>query len=57
MLQPKRTKFRKQFKGRIHGTSKGAIELNFGAVGLRRWSLNASPRARSRPRAAPSRVI
>ncbi|RUW17335.1 50S ribosomal protein L16, partial [Mesorhizobium sp. M1E.F.Ca.ET.041.01.1.1] len=23
MLQPKRTKFRKQFKGRIHGTAKG----------------------------------
>jgi large subunit ribosomal protein L16 len=35
MLQPKRTKFRKQFKGRIHGTSKGAIELNFGAYGLK----------------------
>ena len=35
MLQPKRTKFRKQFKGRIHGTAKGAIELNFGAYGLK----------------------
>jgi large subunit ribosomal protein L16 len=35
MLQPKRTRFRKQFKGRIHGTSKGAIELNFGAFGLK----------------------
>ena len=35
MLQPKRTKFRKQFKGRIRGTSKGAIELNFGAFGLK----------------------
>ncbi len=35
MLQPKRTKFRKQFKGRIHGTAKGAIELNFGAFGLK----------------------
>jgi len=35
MLQPKRTKFRKQFKGRIHGASKGAIDLNFGAFGLK----------------------
>jgi large subunit ribosomal protein L16 len=35
MLQPKRTKFRKQFKGRIHGTAKGAIELNFGSFGLK----------------------
>lgn len=35
MLQPKRTKFRKQFKGRIHGVSKGATELNFGAFGLK----------------------
>ncbi|PYE86783.1 50S ribosomal protein L16 [Phyllobacterium leguminum] len=35
MLQPKRTKFRKQFKGRIHGASKGGTELNFGAFGLK----------------------
>ncbi|RCL03008.1 MAG: large subunit ribosomal protein L16 [Candidatus Tokpelaia sp. JSC189] len=35
MLQPKRTKFRKQFKGRIHGNSKGGTELNFGAFGLK----------------------
>lgn len=35
MLQPKRTKFRKQFKGRIHGVSKGGTELNFGAYGLK----------------------
>ncbi|WP_455481542.1 50S ribosomal protein L16 [Bartonella sp. B35(2025)] len=35
MLQPKRTKFRKQFKGRIHGTSKGGTDLNFGAYGLK----------------------
>src|SRR6201986_4373266 len=35
MLSPKRTKFRKQFKGRIHGVSKGATELNFGAFGLK----------------------
>jgi large subunit ribosomal protein L16 len=35
MLQPKKTKFRKQFKGRIHGTAKGGTELNFGHFGLK----------------------
>ncbi|WP_455480309.1 50S ribosomal protein L16 [Bartonella sp. B12(2025)] len=35
MLQPKRTKFRKQFKGRIRGVSKGGTGLNFGAYGLK----------------------
>ncbi len=35
MLQPKRTKFRKQFKGRIHGAAKGGTTLNFGEVGLK----------------------
>lgn len=35
MLQPKKTKYRKQFKGRIHGTSKGGTELNFGQFGLK----------------------
>ncbi|WP_299819780.1 50S ribosomal protein L16 [uncultured Roseibium sp.] len=35
MLQPKRTKFRKQHKGRIHGLSKGGTDLNFGAFGLK----------------------
>ena len=35
MLQPKRTKFRKAFKGRISGTSKGGTDLNFGAFGLK----------------------
>ena len=35
MLQPKRTKFRKAFKGRIHGKAKGGTELNFGAFGLK----------------------
>ena len=35
MLQPKRTKFRKQFKGRIHGTAKGGTDLNFGQFGLK----------------------
>lgn len=35
MLQPKKTKFRKQFKGRIHGSAKGGAELNFGQFGLK----------------------
>jgi large subunit ribosomal protein L16 len=35
MLQPKRTKFRKQFKGRIHGMSKGGTNLDFGEFGLK----------------------
>src|SRR4029078_3312573 len=35
MLQPKKTKFRKQFKGRIHGLAKGGTELNFGQFGLK----------------------
>ena len=35
MLSPKRTKYRKQHKGRIHGTAKGGTQLNFGAYGLK----------------------
>jgi len=35
MLQPKRTKFRKAFKGRIHGDAKGGTSLNFGSYGLK----------------------
>src|SRR5262249_60524768 len=35
MLQPSRTKYRKQHKGRIHGTAKGGTTLNFGAFGLK----------------------
>ncbi|MCA1939393.1 MAG: 50S ribosomal protein L16 [Caenispirillum bisanense] len=35
MLSPKRTKFRKQHKGRIHGEAKGGYTLNFGAFGLK----------------------
>ena len=33
MLSPKRTKFRKAHKGRIHGVAKGGTQLNFGAYG------------------------
>jgi large subunit ribosomal protein L16 len=35
MLQPKRTKYRKMFKGRIHGLAKGGTTLNFGTFGLK----------------------
>ncbi|MBK0401192.1 50S ribosomal protein L16 [Limibaculum sp. M0105] len=35
MLSPKRTKFRKQHKGRIHGEAKGGFDLNFGTFGLK----------------------
>ena len=35
MLQPKRTKFRKAHKGRIHGDAPGGTTLNFGSYGLK----------------------
>ena len=35
MLSPKRVKFRKQHKGRIHGLAKGGSELSFGSFGLK----------------------
>ena len=35
MLSPKRTKFRKAHKGRIHGLAKGGFSLNFGTYGLK----------------------
>jgi large subunit ribosomal protein L16 len=35
MLSPKRSKYRKQHKGRIHGLSKGGFSLTFGNYGLK----------------------
>lgn len=35
MLSPKRMKFRKQHKGRIHGLAKGGSTLSFGTYGLK----------------------
>lgn len=35
MLSPKRTKYRKAHKGRIHGLAKGGTSLNFGTFGLK----------------------
>ena len=38
MLSPKRTKYRKAQKGRIHGNAKGGTSLNFGSYGLKALS-------------------
>lgn len=35
MLFPKKTKFRKAHKGRIHGNAKGGVSLNFGSFGMK----------------------
>ena len=35
MLSPKKTKFRKAHKGRIHGNAKGGTVLNFGSFGMK----------------------
>ena len=51
MLSPKRTKYRKQHKGRIKGMAKGGTELNFGAYGLKATSPGRVSVARSKPRA------
>lgn len=40
MLQPKKTKFRKAHKGRIHGNAKGGTQLSFGSYGLKAMSPN-----------------
>src|SRR4028119_1563183 len=53
MRQPKRTKFRKLFKGRIHGDAKGGSDLNFGTYGLKATEperVTARPIEAARPR-------
>ncbi len=35
MLAPKRSKYRKAHKGRIHGKAKAGYQLNFGSYGLK----------------------
>lgn len=35
MLSPKRTKYRKQHKGRVKGMAKGGTDINFGSYGLK----------------------
>ena len=58
MLSPKKTKFRKQFKGRIHGASKGGTALNFGAYGLKALEPErVSARQIWAARVAPGRIM
>jgi len=54
MLSPKRTKYRKAHKGRIHGNAKGGTQLNFGAFGLKAITPN---RVTSRQIEAARRAI
>lgn len=54
MLAPKKPKFRKAHKGRIHGVAKGGTTLNFGAFGLKAVEPN---RVTSRQIEAARRVI
>ena len=54
MLAPKKTKYRKQFKGRVYGMAKGGSALNFGAFGLK--SLDAA-RITSRQIEAARRAV
>lgn len=35
MMQPKKTKYRKAHKGRIHGNAKGGFTVDFGQFGLK----------------------
>lgn len=63
MLSPKRLKFRKMHKGRIHGLAKGGSELSFGSYGLKALTPDRITAARSRlpschyPRDEKSRKI
>jgi large subunit ribosomal protein L16 len=56
MLAPKRTKFRKAFKGRIHGDAKGGTDLNFGAYGMKAVEPARLTSRQIGPRAARSRA-
>src|ERR1044071_6823244 len=54
MLQPKRTKYRKAFKGRISGAAKGGLNLDFGSFGLKAMEPD---RLTARQIEAPRRAI
>jgi len=56
MMQPKRTRFRKVFKGRIHGTAKGGTALNFGSFGLKAMEPEPARRAITRHMKRAGRV-
>ena len=54
MLQPKRTKFRKQFKGRNRGLATTGSKVSFGEFGLKAVERGqALPRARSKRHVVP----
>ena len=57
MLQPKRTKFRKAHKGRIHGMAKGGFSLNFGSYGLKPLDLKGTARQIESARRAITRHL
>ena len=52
MLQPKRTKFRKMHKGRIHGMAKGGSDLDLWHLWPKSHSARADHRAPDRSGAA-----
>ena len=54
MLSPKRTKYRKAHKGRVHGNATRGTELNFGAYGLK---ATTAGRVRARQIEAARRAI
>ena len=54
MQSPKRTKYRKQHKGRIHGVAQAGTSLNFGAYGLK---ATQPERLTARQIEAPRRAI
>ena len=64
MLSPKRSKYRKQQKGRIHGKAKGGSDMNFGSFGLKALEpdrinarqIEAARRARTRHMKRQGRV-
>src|SRR4026209_2881456 len=64
MMQPKKTKFRKAHKGRIHGVATSGATLSFGQSGLKAMAperitarqIEAARRARTRPMKRAGRV-
>src|SRR3981189_2387784 len=64
MMQPKKTKFRKAHKGRIHGTATSGATLSFGQFGLKAMApermtarhIEAARRAATRHTKRPGRV-
>src|SRR5580698_8783218 len=58
MMSPKKTKYRKQFKGRIHGATKAGASLNFGSHGLKSLQPErVTARQIEAARVAPGRIM